>query len=224
MDKRYWDEYYENTSIMDGSSFSRFVYSNLGNYLKKAVVNLNLADCLAYEYSENISLIDIGCGNGRDSIAFNNYCLNVTALDQSDIGLEKIRKDYPRINTINKNANMINDLGKFDVIYSRFSIHSMSYEEQMQFLYNSHDSLNDDGLLCIEARTINDELYGKGTKGNDPHSFITDHYRRFIEPNELISSLMPRYDILYINVSKGLAIHRDEDPECVRVIARKKAS
>jgi tellurite methyltransferase len=212
MDKEYWNEYYGDDKAPEISSdFAIFIYCN---YLSDGETKLD----------KEIRLIDIGCGNGRDSIFFHNNGIDVSALDQSDIVLDKLYNYNSDIRVLNKNAAMINDIGSFDVIYSRFSIHSMSYEEQSQFIYSSHDSLNDDGILCIEARTTNDELYGKGEKGDDPHSYITDHYRRFIEPNELISTLLSKYDILYVNVNNGLAVHGDEDPECIRIIAKKKAS
>ena len=65
----YWDNYYNNITNIEESSFARFV--------KKRI-------------KKNSELIDIGCGNGRDSFFFSRNNLNVTAIDISKNAIKKI--------------------------------------------------------------------------------------------------------------------------------------
>ena len=61
-DKKYWTEYYtKNSKPTDASTFAEFILPKL---------------------SENKNLIELGCGNGRDSIYFARNKLNVVAVDQ----------------------------------------------------------------------------------------------------------------------------------------------
>jgi len=59
----YWNSYYNNNVKFKESSFARFVKKKI-NKVKK-----------------NAKLIDIGCGNGRDSFFFSKNGLKVTAID-----------------------------------------------------------------------------------------------------------------------------------------------
>ena len=55
--------------------------------------------------------------------------------------------------------------------------------------------------LFVETRTIDDELYGIGEKiGNN--EFFSDHYRRFIVPNEFKKNFKKNFKIIYFKTSK----------------------
>ena len=55
----YWDTYYKNNKKIKESSFARFVIKKI---------------------DKNSKIIDIGCGNGRDSFFFSKNDLKVTYL------------------------------------------------------------------------------------------------------------------------------------------------
>ena len=71
-------------------------------------------------------------------------------------------------------------------------------------------------LVCIEARTVRDELFGQGELAGR-NTFITDHYRRFIEPEELKNKVDQRFEILDFQVGRGFAPYGDQDPEVMRI-------
>ena len=56
-------------------------------------------------------------------------------------------------------------------------------------------------LFLGKARTINDEIYGQGKKVGK-HEYITSHYRRFIDPNNLKKELSKFLKITYFKESK----------------------
>ncbi|MES1919005.1 hypothetical protein MHBO_000885 [Bonamia ostreae] len=110
---------------------------------------------------------------------------------------------------------------RFDSIYSRFSLHSVSSDDQNRLLDYCKDHLNRNGRLFIEVRSTEDALYGQGKKvEEEKNAFMTDHYRRFVDQDELLQALRKRgYCIVESVKGKGLAVKGNEDPIVIRVIA-----
>ena len=54
------------------------------------------------------------------------------------------------------------------------------------------------------------------------NSFVTDHYRRFVEFDSFTSRLEGAgFKVLYKLQSKGLAVYKAEDPIVIRVIGQR---
>ena len=75
--------------------------------------------------------------------------------------------------------------------------------------------------LFIETRSDKDELCGVGKKISK-NEFITDHYRRFINKNDLLKKIKKTFKIIYVKESKGFSKFNNEDPCLIRLIAQKK--
>ena len=178
MDINYWENFYVNKNIVkEPSDFCIFIM----NYFKD---------------SEKIHILDAGCGNGRDSLYMSNK-YKVTGLDTSLVDL----KDSINCNFIK--TNFCNyDKTNFNMIYSRFTFHSISNEDQEIFL----KSITKDGTyLCIETRSDKDI--------NNNRVFGDNHYRNFTNLNYLKNILEKnKFEILYIVESNNVAIYKDENP------------
>jgi len=183
--------------------------------------------CQSLFQGRELTLIEAGCGNGRDSFYFAESGHQVTALDQSD---EVIRQNQDLCKGSGFNLKFESDdfvsyLGRqnamFDVIYSRFTLHAISLKQQIEFLEGCYQSLKTNGLLCIEVRTINDSLYGVGKDLGD-NAFYSDHYRRFIDPEEMLSQLeQSSWEIKLFNEDVGYAPFQGEDPPVLRIVLEK---
>lgn len=209
MDKNYWNNFYKNNLITDQRS--------------------DFANFCAEQYNDTHGiLIDVGCGNGRDTFFFSSKGISCIGIDQSKKITEDNQKKIENYQTKNisfLNSNFTNL--KFDTIvdqaysiYSRFTLHAINYEEEEKFILNckSQSFLN---YLFIEARSINDDLYGKG-KNVGKHEFITTHYRRFIDPQDIKRKLTENFEIIFFDESKGYSKKNDEDDPClIRIIAKK---
>ncbi|MGI0025040.1 MAG: class I SAM-dependent methyltransferase, partial [Nitrososphaera sp.] len=204
----YWDSVYsEKTGVLEPSPFSEFVSRVLGK--------------------EKRSFLEVGCGNGRDAIHFDNIGFDVTAIDTSVTAIALCHKLH-KGNGARFLATGISALGlsepnvTYDVIYSRFVLHVMTTPEEAEFLTNSYQMLGDGGALFIECRSINDPLARKG-EIISPTERIFGHYRRFIVLDELTAGLESVGFILeQIIERKGLAVFGEEDPVIIRVVARSK--
>ena len=201
----YWDKYYK--KLKGNLRPSKFAIS-IRNFLKN--------------YEGN--LYDIGCGNGRDTVFFNRNKLNCIGIDQSREVINKNKKSFKiyKNKFIKKNfikLNYFNSKKNYS-IYSRFSIHSVSKEKENEFFKNLK-KLKKLQYLFIEVRTIYDELYGVGKKVAK-NAYVTDHYRRFINPIEFKKKLKKDFKILKFKISKNFAPFKNENPKVLRVIAKRK--
>ena len=88
-------------------------------------------------------------------------------------------------------------------IYSRFTLHAINYKEEKRLLEHLYNSRRLKHLL-IEARSINDQLYGEGEEIG-LHEFVTSHYRRFIDPKEIKTKLAKYFNIISFEESQGFA-------------------
>ena len=205
-DVQYWNEYYRQRLAEDHPSpFALFVRGNL---------------------SEGETLIDLGCGNGRDALYFCRSGLGVTAIDQSETGIAMIQ-DAGQENLecicgdITKTSSHCD--GLYNNAYSRFVIHALTEEQQHDFIKEVHKVLGSGGRFWIEVRGVQDTLYGKG-EPSGRNAFVHDgHYRRFIVLDELTGELEAAgFEIEEAAEMTGFAPYRGEDPIVIRITARKK--
>ena len=119
---KYWNSYYKNKNLASQSTkFAVFCKKKLKHY--KGI------------------LYDIGCGNGRDSIYFNKKRIYCVGIDKSFQAIYKSKKKFSTYKNHFKKKNFCNFFSnqiisvKFSV-YSRFSLHSITYEHEKQ-LFNS---------------------------------------------------------------------------------------
>jgi len=202
---RYWDEYYKKDAAPSfPSPFAGYVANKLRT-------------------KQNI--LEIGCGNGRDSKFFSSKGHHVTGLDRSGKAIELCKSLYSDepiefffgevtdITKINKK--------KYDLIYSRFVVHAMSINEELEMLKTSYQLLNNNGQFFIECRSINDPLSNTGEVLSHTER-IEGHYRRFIILEELKQRLIKvGFEIIEAIESNGLANLGEEDPVVIRVEAIK---
>jgi cyclopropane fatty-acyl-phospholipid synthase-like methyltransferase len=213
MDKKYWESYYrdhgKDDSIISHSSFASFCLINF------------------FQDKKN-NIVEIGSGNGRDAIYFANHKQKVIAIDQSITALDNERSNFS--SSINKNIISISDDFtkmnlKFDlpinIFYSRFTLHAISKQDEEVLLPKIYDSLEVNGLLCIEARTTNDPLCGVGEDCGD-NTFLTDHRRRFIESNIFLNKVLSfGFRLLFFTEENNLSVHGDDNPVLMRIILKK---
>lgn len=187
-DQTYWKTFYENDTIerQKHSNFCQFVMNFFEN---KTITNV----------------LDSGCGDGRDSY-FMSTKYNTTGVDNCGIDL----KETSTFSFINGDFITI-DKSKFDLIYSRFTFHSITNEEHQHFI----DTIPPNTYLAIEARSI------KGIDHNVFHG--KTHYRNYINLEYITNLLLKNnFEILFIKEDADMALYKTENPICIRVICKKR--
>jgi len=185
MNKKHWDNFYKKGKApAEPTEFAKF--------------------CLQY-IPKNSCIIDLGCGNGRDTYFF--------AKQKKIMGAKGL--DVSTNNEWNRKANFQQgdfkdelDFDVYEVIYSRFFIHSIdtfSITKLLQMFIK-------DQFLMAEFRV----------KGDKPKLY-KDHKRNLVDSDWFIQLLIANnFEILYFNKGRGMAKYKNEDPLVIRVIAKKK--
>jgi cyclopropane fatty-acyl-phospholipid synthase-like methyltransferase len=213
MDKKYWNDYYrkhgKDKVISESSTFAKFC---LDKFFTK----------------EGLNIVELGSGNGRDAVYFAHHKLNIIAIDQSttaiDIEKESLKDEVVQYLHPKALDFISEDYSKYesiDVFYSRFTIHSITKNDEELLLPNVYNSLNDGGLFCIEVRTTKDPLSGSGEDCGD-NTFITDHKRRFIDSQIFLKqTLALNFKLLYFIEEDNLSVYKNDNPVLMRIILEK---
>ena len=115
------------------------------------------------------TLLDLGCGQGRDYIFLASLGFQVTAVDSSKVGINQMIKKAQTMGLeIDGIVNDIQNLKlqrKFDVILFDMLLHGFEDSTQLELLGKYSNYLNQDGVLCI--------VY--------PDDFRVDHFMKMLK-------------------------------------------
>lgn len=204
-DKKYWSDFYFNNRLTEKPSlFAQYLIENF-------VIG-----------SEDV-LFELGCGNGRDSIFFEKNNIFVTAVDQCENNIKLLNEKYKNINFLAKDFTNLSNLEcKVNVVYSRFTLHAINHEGEKRTLKWAYNNLKNNGVLCVEARTLKDPIFGKGIDKGNNIWFYNNHHRRFIDALSFKNRLVEiGFEIVFFEENNGFAKFKDNDPVVLRAIVKK---
>ena len=209
MDKQYWNALYQTQhDILKPSSFAKMVR-------KKYAAPMQ-------------SLLELGCGNGRDAVFFANEGVKVTAIDQCENAINAIKEHNQHLANcvfIPDDFTELRDFeNPFDIVYSRFTLHSVTETQEKRTLRWAHGNLRGGGYFCIEVRGQKNEIYGMGEKvEGETDAYIHDsHYRRFLNFDKLCESLKSLgFCLNFAAEAKDFAPYAGQNETFIRIIAQK---
>jgi ubiquinone/menaquinone biosynthesis C-methylase UbiE len=154
------------------------------------------------------TVLDCGCGSGRDSRKLDEKYI-VTAIDNCGV--------LPKNEGSSNIEYLCEDFVKFpkddyDLVYSRFTFHSITDKNQEEFIKSIKNSGQ---YLAIETRS---------NKSKDIQEFHGKlHFRNYTDLYYIQNLLQKNnFEIVYLVESNNFAIYKDENPICIRVIAKKR--
>jgi len=180
------------------------------------------------------TVVDLGCGDGRDSYAFGKAGRKVLGLDRSHIGVRHATQkahDLGHGATVSFSACDVGDAAHLQAIltdaiakadgepilfYARFFLHSIPEDVQATMMRTIRDVARPGDYFAAEFRTDKDEKNAK---------VHTKHYRRFQNGPAFGVALARDYgfDVVEEQEGTGLSPYKGENPELYRVIARRQA-
>lgn len=203
----YWRSQYDNFLVPDNpSAFANFCSLHFGA-------------------QKDVSLIDLGCGNGRDAVYFCSFFPEVIGIDASAAALSSAAQLGSARGQSFRLVEADFAEEEFDlltlspyVLYSRFTLHSLSAGQEAK-LFSSISRQSRALYLCIETRSVGDALYGVGEKV-DEDAYFSDHFRRFSVPDELRNKLSELGNIEIFEEDTGFAPRGTDDPMLIRAIVK----
>jgi len=181
-----WDKVYSNDSAFFGeepSDFAQKCYSDFKRYDVKR-------------------LLELGCGQGRDSVFFASNGLDVYAVDSSKVAIENINQKIRgknislHLSYFEVRQTLPFDSSHFDAVYSHMFYNMRFTDVELSFLFKeSSRVLKNNGLLYFSVRSDNDVLYNKGKKiGNNIYE-INGFQIRFFTKEQIESFLVNHFEI-----------------------------
>lgn len=204
--KNFWNKFYtitNNNNIKKPTSFANFIYEN-------------------YILNDKSKIIaDLGCGNCRDTVFFSQKGNTCYAVDCNLVVNDKV----PNIHYFKENAAYFmrsKIKTNFDIIYMRWFLHAMPYNDSFDIVKLSSQNLKKDGLICIEVRSLNDlDLIQKSKYDDTDESYTTTHKRWPFNKKMLIDiSMKNNLEIVYMREDYFSNHMNTEttDPLLIRVI------
>jgi SAM-dependent methyltransferase len=207
----YWDSYYSSlplTELHVPSQFAAFVAS----------------ECRGAKM-----IVDVGCGNGRDSVFFSNHFDRVVGVDSSAGGINfctrfAAENKYDNVSFRVSSVASSEFLGLVEeliagckagdvVFYSRFFLHALTTKEETTFFGALSKAARKGDRLALEYRTVRDASGEKQT----PH-----HYRRFVSPPQVFSELEQHgFALDYAAEGFGMAKYKVDDAYVARSLHTK---
>lgn len=145
------------------------------------------------------TILDLGCGGGRDAQYFSRRGLRVTAVD---IAISEQQQKRLKSNNIQFIKSDIRNIkikeNSFDIIYAHLSLHYFDDKMTSKILSNLYNILKPGGYIFIKCKSINDPLFGKG-KMIESNFYDFEHTRHFFSKEYMREKLK---DFRIIIISK----------------------
>lgn len=201
LNEQYWDRFYSHLRRLPPSQFAALVASDI---------------------PAGTLVLDIGCGNARDTFFFAGSGFPAVGFDKSPVAIESNAADasFPHLRFVEADAKDMDlkaQIGDARQVcaYARFFLHAIDEVTEEALLTNLTESLPDGSAIYLEYRTLADEGTVKTFSG---------HYRRYIDHARLVGDMANKgIQIVYEIEGQGLARFGTEDPHVGRIIAVKKA-
>jgi len=146
------------------------------------------------------TVLDAGCGDGRNFLDFAKAGFKVTGVDLSDSALNKCKKyskNYPNVVLSQQDIETLEfDLESFQLIICDHTLCHMKNPEKV--IENFYNILETGGLALIEFTSIKDPLFGLGKKIFENQYIQNKFYIRFFTLTQ-IEKLVNRFKILVID-------------------------
>jgi SAM-dependent methyltransferase len=175
-----WDRIYQTDNSFFGQEPSKFALWCYNLYVKKK--------------NHAKKILELGCGQGRDTLFFASKGIDVTALDFSSIAIKGLIKGANERNVLNNiHASIFDPTNKpipfskdeFDAVYSNMFFNMRFTCEQMKYMFQEiRRVLKNDGFNFFSVRNYNDKSYGQGKKtDNDIYDIDGFQIRFFTKVN-----------------------------------------
>jgi SAM-dependent methyltransferase len=188
--KNHWDRTYQSSADFLGHEPSEFGMGAMRTFVANGTKKV----------------IELGCGQGRDTIHFLKHGLEVTAFDYSETCVNQLQERAKKMGLEKNLTASVHDLRKgvplpdesMDACFSHMFFTMHLSEKELAFIFKEcHRVLKHGGINIYSVRNVNDPHYKKGIHhGEDmwenPMGFVVHFFSL-----EKVLHLAEGYDLLY---------------------------
>ena len=159
----------------------------------KSTLDMSLKQYLKLLEGKNV--LDLGIGEGQNSIALSNLGYNVTGVDYSAKSLEVCKNKCPNIELIQSDIrNFKIETNKYNLIMARYVLQFLHKDDSINIIKSIKNNVSENGLVYIIvfstsdpslSRNGNDINYEK-LDNNILHNKSDDTYRSYFSKSELL--------------------------------------
>ena len=184
------------------------IYSKENYFGTGQTILANLAKELIDKHSAK-KILELGCGQGRDSIFFADCGYDITAIDISENAIkfvEKIKNEHNLTNLelfvhdVKKSFNFLNN--KFDLIYSNLALQFFELSQLDNIFSSINDIMNDDSLFLFSTKKPGDKYFNFGNKISENAFEYKGITRFFFDKPQLENTLKNFFNIIFLEEDK----------------------
>lgn len=142
------------------------------------------------QLSQDVTILDLACGEGRYTALFNEHGYNITGLDLSETLIQHGKERYPNLDL--KVGDMRSIPGTFDLILSLFT--SFGYfeadDENEKVLASVYNALNPGGVFWLDflnAQQVQDQFIPQSISQLTPEIQVLEN--RKIENGRIVKDI-----------------------------------
>ena len=141
-------------------------------------------------------VLDLGIGQGRNSIPLAELGFNVTGVDYSTKCLEICKNTCNKLNLVQSDIRTFDiEKDKYDMILSGYVLHFLHKNDSYKIVENIKNNIKDHGIVYISVFSLEDPRFIKRSTSSDfeildnniLHNKINDTYVSFFSKEEILN-------------------------------------
>lgn len=141
-------------------------------------------------------VLDLGIGQGRNSIPLAELGFNVTGVDYSTKCLEICKNTCNKLNLVKSDIRTFDiEKDKYDMILSGYVLHFLHKNDSYQIIENIKNNIKNNGIVYISVFSLEDPKFSKHSTSSDfeildnniLHNKVNDTYVSFFSKDEVLN-------------------------------------
>ena len=141
-------------------------------------------------------VLDLGIGQGRNSIPLAELGFNITGVDYSTKCLEICKNTCNKLNLVKSDIRTFDiEKDKYDMILSGYVLHFLHKNDSYQIIKNIKNNIKNNGIVYISVFSLEDPRFNKPSTSSDfeildnniLHNKVNDTYVSFFSKKEVLN-------------------------------------